>query len=187
MTEQINYTNWPLLLEDYQKVSEKTASIKEVRFNQTESRVAHGIIGASTEANEMLDNLKKGVWYGKGIDYGNIKEEIGDILWYIAEICNAKGWSMMDLARQNYEKLQKKRFKSGQFTEDEAINRNIESEQELFIESNSEVTSEEDFNRQLANTVGDVKVEDQVNKIRQAVSTRQEKPEPFPNRYTGKK
>lgn len=44
----------------------------------------HCATGLVTESAELVDAIKKHVFYGKPLDVVNIKEEIGDILWYIA-------------------------------------------------------------------------------------------------------
>lgn len=44
----------------------------------------HCATGLVTESAELVDAVKKNVFYGKPLDVVNIKEEIGDILWYIA-------------------------------------------------------------------------------------------------------
>lgn len=48
------------------------------------NRLLHAAIGIATESGELLDTLKKFMFYGKGLDIVNIKEELGDLLWYIA-------------------------------------------------------------------------------------------------------
>lgn len=44
----------------------------------------HAAIGIFTETGELLDIFKKNLWYGKEIDLVNFKEELGDIMWYVA-------------------------------------------------------------------------------------------------------
>lgn len=44
----------------------------------------HMLLGYLTELSEIADAVKKNVAYNKPIDYVNIKEEIGDLAWYIA-------------------------------------------------------------------------------------------------------
>lgn len=44
----------------------------------------HCATGLVTESAELVDAIKKHVFYGKSLDVVNIKEELGDILWYIA-------------------------------------------------------------------------------------------------------
>ena len=48
------------------------------------NRLLHAAIGIATESGELLDALKKTMYYGKPLDMVNVAEEIGDILWYIA-------------------------------------------------------------------------------------------------------
>jgi NTP pyrophosphatase (non-canonical NTP hydrolase) len=47
-------------------------------------RLIHASMGLVTEAAEFQDALKKSLFYGKPLDKTNLKEEIGDILWYLA-------------------------------------------------------------------------------------------------------
>ncbi|AHX01149.1 putative mazG pyrophosphohydrolase [Nitrincola phage 1M3-16] len=60
-------------------------------FYQVDSRILHAAIGCVTESGEMLDALKKSIFYGKELDLVNIKEEAGDILWYLAILFDALG------------------------------------------------------------------------------------------------
>lgn len=55
--------------------------------------------GMATELGEILDPIKKHVAYGKELDVINIKEEVGDLLWYFA--CN------LHLTTENEEVLEK--------------------------------------------------------------------------------
>jgi len=47
-------------------------------------RLLHAAMGMQTEAAEFTDQLKKHIFYGKPLDVTNLKEEIGDLLWYLA-------------------------------------------------------------------------------------------------------
>ena len=44
----------------------------------------HAHLGLSSEVGEIGDALKKHFVYGQALDYTNIVEECGDILWYIS-------------------------------------------------------------------------------------------------------
>lgn len=46
--------------------------------------VLHAGCGLLTEPGEIVDQYKRHWFYGKELDVKNIKEEIGDTLWYIA-------------------------------------------------------------------------------------------------------
>lgn len=49
-----------------------------------QQRVFHAAMGLVTESGELIDAYKKHIYYGKDLDRVNIKEEIGDICWYLA-------------------------------------------------------------------------------------------------------
>lgn len=99
-----------------------------VRF-MNDINLIHGAIGLSTESGELLDAVKKHMFYGKKVDPVNIKEEIGDCLWYLALIAHHFDISFEEAMETNIAKLQK-RFPE-KFTEEKAINRNLEAEMEV--------------------------------------------------------
>lgn len=92
-------------------------------------RLLHGTMGICTEAGELLDAVKKGMYYGKPMDYVNIREEIGDLLWYMALIIDEMGWSFEQIMEENINKL-KTRYPE-KFTEEKAINRDLETERKI--------------------------------------------------------
>ncbi len=92
-------------------------------------RLLHSAIGISTEAGELLDSLKKHIYYGKEFDKTNFKEEIGDIFWYIAIACDELGVTIESLMERNIEKLQARY--PNKFTSEDAINRNLETERKI--------------------------------------------------------
>jgi len=96
-------------------------------------RLLHGGMGISTEAGELLDALKKHIFYGKKLDYVNISEELGDILYYISICMNVLGISFEEVMEKNIEKL-KARYPE-KFTEDKAINRDLDTERKI-LENN---------------------------------------------------
>jgi len=44
----------------------------------------HAAMGICTESGEFFDPIKKHLMYGKPLDEENMREELGDLLWYIA-------------------------------------------------------------------------------------------------------
>lgn len=89
----------------------------------------HMAIGIATEAGEVLDVYKKNLAYGKDLDVVNIKEELGDLMWYAVNLCTLLGADMRELLDTNVAKL-RLRYPEG-FTEDSAINRDLEAERAL--------------------------------------------------------
>lgn len=58
----------------------------------------HHVWGVFTEAGELIDQLKKHVYYGKPIDRVNIVEESGDVMWYVANLCRINGLKLSTVA-----------------------------------------------------------------------------------------
>jgi NTP pyrophosphatase (non-canonical NTP hydrolase) len=89
-------------------------------------RILHSIIGLGGEVGELCTEFQRHTFYGKDVDLINLKEEYGDILWYVAEGLNALGISMEDVMKANIAKL-KVRYPT-KFTEDKAANRDLSAE-----------------------------------------------------------
>ncbi|CAB4197142.1 MazG Predicted pyrophosphatase [uncultured Caudovirales phage] len=68
----------------------------------------HAALGLAGEAGEFVDCVKKHTVYGQPLDTNNAKEELGDLLWFIALGCKALGVSMEAVASENIAKLQKR-------------------------------------------------------------------------------
>lgn len=89
-------------------------------------RLLHACMGASTEAGELVDVLKKHFFYGKEIKVSHLIEELGDLLWYIGLACDVLGVSMDQVMTTNIEKL---RARYGEkFSTDKALNRDLQKE-----------------------------------------------------------
>jgi len=92
-------------------------------------RLLHSSMGLCTEAGEFMDILKKYIYYGKQLDVANMLEEIGDHLWYVAIAIDEMRTTFSDVMQLNNDKL-KLRYKGG-FSDNDALNRDLESEKEL--------------------------------------------------------
>ncbi len=89
-------------------------------------REMHAAMGMCTEAGELQDAYKKYVFYGKAYDTVNIKEEIGDLLWYVALLCKCLGVSIEEIMERVIAKL-RKRY-GDKFTEYDALYRDLKAE-----------------------------------------------------------
>lgn len=89
----------------------------------------HGVIGLCTEIGELQDQVKRYIFYGKSLDVVNVEEELGDFCWYIAIICNSLNLDWNVILNKNIDKL-KARYPD-KFTEDKAINRNLDEERKV--------------------------------------------------------
>jgi NTP pyrophosphatase (non-canonical NTP hydrolase) len=86
----------------------------------------HYVLGVGTEAAELQDAVKKTTAYGKELDITNIKEETGDLLWYLARICSLFGWTFEEVMELNINKL-KARY-GDKFTQQAALSRDLNKE-----------------------------------------------------------
>lgn len=99
-----------------------TGSVGDV----TLSRLMHAAMGMCTEAGEFQDVLKKRLAYGKNVDFVNLMEECGDLLWYVALALDAAGYSMSTCMERNIDKL-KVRYPQ-LFTSEAALTRDLDGE-----------------------------------------------------------
>lgn len=90
--------------------------------------ILHGIIGKITEAGELAEALVDVIKHPKKLDIINIREEVGDGLWYDAILLNAIGSDFNDAMEVNIKKL-RARFPN-RFTEYDALNRNLTKERD---------------------------------------------------------
>jgi NTP pyrophosphatase (non-canonical NTP hydrolase) len=100
-------------LKEYQKLCKSTANT----YEDKEKEIFTWGLGLIGEAGDAIGCIKK--TYSQGEDQvQGIRENLGDIMWYIAMICNYYDWDMNDVLKENVDKL-KKRYPNG-FTEENA-------------------------------------------------------------------
>ena len=74
-------------------------------------------VGINAEGGEFLEIIKKMVFQGKPWNDDNREHliiELGDVMWYVAQACNALGVSFDDVISTNVNKLLK-RYPGGEF------------------------------------------------------------------------
>lgn len=76
--------------------------------------VIHAKLGIAGEAGEVFDAETK----------DEVRNEVGDLLWYVTLLLSRYGLTLDDALSYNYEKLNK-RFSTGQFTQSEALNPSV--------------------------------------------------------------
>ena len=84
--------------------------------------ITNGVLGLAGEAGECCDLVKKYKYQGHELDKDKLKDELGDVLWYIAETASGLGISLEEVAEYNLEKLHK-RFHGNKFNKEDSINR----------------------------------------------------------------
>jgi len=109
----------------YQKAALRTESGGHSHF----SRLLHAGMGLSTESGEFVDALKKHIFYGKELDETNLKEEIGDVLWYCAIALDVLETDFESVMQRNIDKLAARYPEK--FTTEKANKRDLKKERKI--------------------------------------------------------
>lgn len=113
-------------IKEYMRLSEKTLSDHFMVDSPSKEKMLHAVIGLVTESSELLDQFKKHVFYKKELDLVNVKEEMGDVMWYMAILLRELDLDFHQILDDNITKL-KKRY-GEKFDEERAANRDIDNE-----------------------------------------------------------
>jgi NTP pyrophosphatase (non-canonical NTP hydrolase) len=106
-----------MMMNEYQKKARSTAAIEHFSMGQL-AVLALGIAG---EAGEVADYAKKVIGLNHPIDRNRFRDELGDVLWYVAMIADILGFRLSEIAIANTEKLAA-RYPNG-FESERSINR----------------------------------------------------------------
>lgn len=104
-----------LQLNEYQKIAHETADYPEGKVIDTKEGVEHYInyiypaLGLAEEAGEVAGKYAKAVRDNAGvIDERHrleIIKELGDVLWFVSELCTNLGVTLEVVAQKNLDKL----------------------------------------------------------------------------------
>ena len=106
-------------LNEYQALAQRT-SRKELTPRE---HLFNGVLGMAGEAGECADLLKKHYYQDGRLFVDDLKDELGDVLWYVVEAVTAMGWTLEEVAQHNVEKL-KRRYPEG-FDADRSLHREV--------------------------------------------------------------
>jgi NTP pyrophosphatase (non-canonical NTP hydrolase) len=95
-------------LNEYQKAAQRTAG----QFDTISSRLDCAALGIAGESGEIVNYIKQHLYHTHELNKERILLELGDTLWYIAELAVCCGFTLDDVAQANIEKL-KKRYPNG--------------------------------------------------------------------------
>jgi len=122
--------NINMTLKEYQALAQRTA---KTDGDEDKRRMIAGL-GLGGELGEFLELIKKSIAHGHEIKAAEFANELGDVLWYLAEAASAYGLDLGQIAADNILKLQA-RYPNG-FSKDRSIYRaesNGKYVPELFI------------------------------------------------------
>lgn len=87
-----------------------------------ENPVLNGVLGLAGESGECADIVKKALFQGHELNKEKLKDELGDVLWYISLTAKGLGFTLQEIADYNVEKLSA-RYPTGHFRAEDSINR----------------------------------------------------------------
>lgn len=93
------------------------------QMTPSKANALHMAVGASGEAGELLDAIKRFVIYNKPLDRENVVEELGDLEFFLEGIRAELGISREETLTANKFKLLGKRYASGTYSDAQAIAR----------------------------------------------------------------
>ena len=67
--------------------------------------IVNAALGLSGEVGELNDMIKKWIFHNTTLDKEHVKKEIGDVMWYVAMMCESFCFSLDDVMQTNVDKL----------------------------------------------------------------------------------
>lgn len=105
-----------MTLNEYQKQAKRT-------FIGKRATITNAVLGIAGEAGEIADYVKKCRYQGHKYESEVMKEELGDLLFYVANAARICGFTLEEVAEYNNQKLFK-RYPNG-FDTQRSINREV--------------------------------------------------------------
>ena len=90
-----------MTLNEYQVLAYRTTNHELTN----QGLIENGVIGLCGEAGECIDILKKTEFQGHDFDPMKMIDELGDVLWYAAELATGLGVTLEYVAQHNVDKL----------------------------------------------------------------------------------
>lgn len=89
----------------------------KTRMAGTERSLTYSALGLAGEAGELANKVKKILRGDPNRDelIEGVKSEMGDVLWYLAALCDDLGVSLEDIASENIKKI-RSRYARGKIT-----------------------------------------------------------------------
>ena len=108
-----------MTLNEYQELAQRTSN----RALEDKGHLFNGVLGLVGEAGECADLVKKHYFQDHRPMVHLLEDDLGDVLWYVAETAAALGVTLEEVAKNNVEKL-RKRYPDG-FDAERSLNREV--------------------------------------------------------------
>ena len=106
-----------MTLNDYQNLAQRTSRTDL----DAHGHLINAMLGLAGEAGECCDVVKKSLFQDNRDYHEKLIDELGDVMWYIAEATSALGVTMEGIAMHNVAKL-RERYPHG-FDPDKSLHR----------------------------------------------------------------
>lgn len=93
--------------DEYQALARRTQNTELSK----EERLNHALLGIASEAGEICGHYQK-KYQGHTVYFGDVAKELGDLLWFCAELADCLEVALGNIAAANIEKL-KIRYPAG--------------------------------------------------------------------------
>lgn len=111
-----------MTMNEYHELAQRTSRKDMAKRDH----IFNGCMGLCGEAGEVIDLVKKHAFQDGRQIRDELRDELGDVLWYIAETASAMGLSMEEIAQYNISKL-RRRYPDG-FEADRSMYRDEDPE-----------------------------------------------------------
>ena len=105
-----------MTLNEYQKAAQRTSNLDCIG-----AKIENGLHGLAGEVGELHDHWKKYLYQRHEFNAEHMRKELGDVLWYVAEMACGLGCTLEEIAQMNIDKLLA-RYPDG-FTAEKSLNR----------------------------------------------------------------
>jgi NTP pyrophosphatase (non-canonical NTP hydrolase) len=93
-----------MTLNEYMELAQRTSN----RALDQKGHLFNGVLGLAGEAGECADLVKKHCFQDARPIHDALIDELGDVLWYVAETSAALGVTLEEVAQHNVDKLRKR-------------------------------------------------------------------------------
>lgn len=96
-----------MIANEYQKQAKRTLVDKPgFALDDGETMLVWNALGLAGEAGEVADSVKKMILHRHGLDREALRDELGDVLWYVAALATNLGFGLDEVMAANIEKLE---------------------------------------------------------------------------------
>lgn len=91
---------------NYQQLAARTRKERKAAdLSDFDTNFLYAALGLATESAELLEKVKKIIFHGHAWNRQEILSEVGDVQWYVAELCTVLDEDLEHVQARNINKL----------------------------------------------------------------------------------